>query len=189
MGRARQRKRLRHAIEAKLYQRLADVPLPPSKTYVDDAGRSFTHREAPSLVWEPMRQNGTIPLGNGEEAEHWLNRWYTCSVRRYPCGFPIDNAPYAIIGWTHVSEQAIHDFRDAQCIKNDVCGEEWEGLELYPSESRLVDPSNRFYLWCVPPGLVRWGLDVPGRRVLTMRDSIAPQRPWPQEEAPRDASP
>lgn len=184
MGRARQLKRMRHAVEAKIYQRLAHAAPPPSRTYTDDHGVTLTHREAPSLVWEPMRQHGTVRLGNGEEVEHWLNRWYTCSVRRYPSGFPIDDAPYAIVGWTHVSETAHHDWRDAQAIKNDVCGEEWEGLELYPSESRLVDPSNRFYLWVVPPGIVRWGLDVPGRRVLTMAQSIAPQRPFPAEDAP-----
>lgn len=46
---------------------------------------------------------------------------------------------------------------------------------------RLVDPSHRFYLWCVPPGVLTWGLHVAGRRVLTMRDSIAPQRPFPTE--------
>jgi hypothetical protein len=128
-----------------------------------------------------MRQGTDIVLRTGEVAEEWHNRFYTCSVRRYPAGFPIANAPYAILGLTHVSECALHDFRDIQAIKNDVCGAEWEGLELYPSESRLVDPSNRFYLWCVPPGIVTWGLNVPGRRVLTMRESIAPQRPFPEE--------
>lgn len=182
MGRARQLKRLRRRVETKIAERLADAPLPLSKTYLNDTGQPYTHREMPSLVWEPMRQHGTIRLVTGEEAEHWENRWYTCSVRRYARGFPIDDAPYAIVGITHVSETAYRDWRDFQQVKNDVCGEEWEGLELYPSESRLVDPSNRFYLWCVPPGIVRWGLDVPGRRVLTMAASIAPQRPFPCEE-------
>ena len=183
MGRARQLKRLRRRVETKIAERLADAPLPLSKTYLHDTGQPYTHREMPSLVWEPMRQNGTIRLGNGEEAECWENRWYTCSVRRYARGFPIDDAPYAIVGITHTSQTAHRDWRAFQQVKNDVCGEEWEGLELYPSESRLVDPSNRFYLWCVPPGIVRWGLDVPGRRVRAMAASIAPQRPFP-EEAP-----
>jgi len=64
-----------------------------------------------------------------------------------------------------------------------MCGEEWEGLALYPSASRLVDPSNRFFLWCVPPGVMQWGLPGAARRVWSMRESVAPHRPFP-EEAP-----
>ncbi len=101
-------------------------------------------------------------------------------MRRYAAGFPIENAAYLVIGVTHVSQTAIHDWRDLQAVKNDIAGEEWEGVELYPAESRLADPSNRFYLWCVPPGVLTWGL--PQQRVvLTMAQSIAPQRPFPEE--------
>lgn len=182
MGRARQLKRLQKRILTHVYTNIAETPLPPAKRYVDDQGRSFEHREAPSSAWEPMRQTDTVRLSNGEEAAIWENRFYSCSVRRYTQGFPIDNSPYVILGLTHVSETARHDWRDMQRVKNDLCGEEWEGLELYPAESRLVDPSNRFYLWCVPPGVIHWGLDVSGRRVLTMAASIAPQRPFPDED-------
>jgi hypothetical protein len=153
-----------------------------TKTYLADSGQAYTHQEAPSQPWEPMRQAGTFTLGEAYEGgEVWENRWYECSVRRYPAGFPIGDSPYLVLGITHVSQQAIHDWRDMMRIKNDIAGEEWEGLELYPAESRLVDPSNRFYLWCVPKGVIGWGLNAQSRRVLTMRQSIAPQRPFPEE--------
>lgn len=184
MGRARQLKRLQRSLREHLYKDLAHRPPPPSKTYTDAQGVVLTHRELPSLAWEPMRQDGTLRLGNGEEAERWVNRWYSASCRRYAVGFPWGNGPYAIVGLTHVSETALHDWRDMQAIKNDVCDPEWEGVELYPSESRLVDPSNRFYLWCCPPGVLLWGLPTAGRRVLSMAQSIAPQRPFPAEATP-----
>jgi len=181
VGRARQLKRLQRNVRLHLYKDLGQQAPPPSKTYTDAQGVVLTHREAPSLAWEPMRQDGTIQLANGEEAEHWVSRWYTASCRRYQEGFPWGNGPYAILGITHVSETARHDWRDLQRVKNDLVGEEWEGVELYPSESRLVDPSNRFYLWCCPPGVFTWGLPTAGRRVLTMAQSIAPQRPFPED--------
>ncbi len=43
--------------------------------------------------------------------------------------------------------EAFHDWRVGQWIKNEICGEEAEGMEIYPAESRLVDTSNQYHLW------------------------------------------
>lgn len=40
-----------------------------------------------------------------------------------------------------------HDWRDLQRIKNEICGEEKEAVEVYPAMSRMVDTSNQFHLW------------------------------------------
>lgn len=135
-------------------------------------GNTYKHHEMPSRVWFPMRQTGMDEFG-----ECWENKYYYVSVRRYVRGFPIANSAYAIIGVSSIDETARHDWRDFQRIKNDIVGDEWEGVELYPSESRLKDPSNRFYLWCVPPGVIAWGLPG-GRSVLAHTESSAPQRPF-----------
>ena len=41
------------------------------------------------------------------------------------------------------------DWRDFQQIKNQLAGPESEGLEIYPAESRKVDTSNKYHIWCV----------------------------------------
>lgn len=110
--------------------------------------------------------------------ELWENDRYGVSVRRYQKGFFIKNSPYIMIGITHIDESAHHDWRDFQAIKNDIAGRDWEGVELYPAESRLKDPSNRFYLWCVPRGILKFGLPG-GRVVLDANEAVAPQRPFP----------
>lgn len=46
----------------------------------------------------------------------------------------------------------IHDWRLMQKIKNMICGNEREGCELYPAESRLVDTSNQFHIFVLPKG-------------------------------------
>ena len=46
-----------------------------------------------------------------------------------------------------LENSARHDWRDFQRIKNELVGEEAEGVELYPAESRLVDSANQFHLW------------------------------------------
>lgn len=61
-------------------------------------------------------------------------------------------------GWDHISyhrrdHKPIRDWRDGQRIKNEVCGPEREGIELYPAESRVVDSANEFHIWVAPEGI------------------------------------
>ena len=46
-----------------------------------------------------------------------------------------------------VDQEALHDWRILQAIKNGVLGEENEAFEIYPAESRLVDTSNQYHLF------------------------------------------
>lgn len=69
---------------------------------------------------------------------------------------------------------SVFDWRHLQQIKNQVCGEEWEAVELFPAESRLRDPSNARYLWCRKEPFP-FGMNG-GRLVLDEHEAIAPQR-------------
>ena len=137
--------------------------------------------EPPSVLMD--RPNITLNdiVGVGESLCHWENSTYYGVLRRYASGFPIGGGPYAILSITPLDESARHDWREYQQLKNLLLGEEWEALELYPAEDRLKDPSNRFYLWCVPSGVISWGLPG-GRLVLHPDEAHAPQRPFPQME-------
>lgn len=53
-----------------------------------------------------------------------------------------------------IDRSARHDWRDLQRIKNELCGEEREALELFPAESRLVDTNNQYHLFVLPEGAV-----------------------------------
>ena len=60
---------------------------------------------------------------------------------------------------THLSikrkdKRPCNDWRDFQEIKNELCGEEWEAMQIYPAESRMTDTSNQYHLWCTPPDLI-----------------------------------
>jgi hypothetical protein len=44
-------------------------------------------------------------------------------------------------------DKPVHSWSDLQAIKNQLCGPESEGVELYPAESRLLDISNTYHLW------------------------------------------
>jgi hypothetical protein len=40
-----------------------------------------------------------------------------------------------------------HDWRDLQRIKNELAGEAFDAVEVYPAESKLVDTSNQYHLF------------------------------------------
>lgn len=92
---------------------------------------------------------------------------------------------------THLSikrrdKEAIHDWRDLQRIKNELAGRDAEGVELYPNEDRLVDTSNQYHLWCLPPGNY-WPIGfAEGRRVVDQSMKGAKQRPFGEGQTPAD---
>lgn len=61
--------------------------------------------------------------------------------------FGIENGDMIWLSIKRVDRQVIHDWREFQKIKNALVGDECEGFEIYPAESRLVDTSNQFHLW------------------------------------------
>ena len=150
-----------------------------------DDGSTFEHREPPYAGVGSVNLTGHDPgiPGKVTPFERWECDGYYGTLRRYedglpvlPGGQPYGTGPCAIIGITADSETARHDWRAYQDIKNALVGDEWEAVELYPAESRKVDPSNRFYLFCFPKGVFTFGWGQ--RNVVAPRDGSAPQRGW-----------
>lgn len=114
-------------------------------------------------------------------AEYWENERYNVTVRRHETD-PVFRSRHGMIqlGISAADGTALHDWRDFQAIKNRFAGEEAEAFELYPAESRLIDPSNYYALWCFPHTRIRVGI-TGVRRVLSASEATdAPQR----QEAP-----
>lgn len=89
---------------------------------------------------------------------------------------------------TH-DKQARHDWREMQRIKNELCGDETEAIEIYPMESRLVDTANQYHLFVFKDYKLDLGFkerlvgDGPTTDILHM----GRQRPWRPEFRPEDA--
>jgi hypothetical protein len=129
--------------------------------------------DKPEQVFEkPMR-------GRPREAdwqEHWNNDIYAVTVRRWEVD-PVFRSEGGMVqlGISSIDGTARHDWRDFQEIKNQLSGAECEAFELYPAESRLLDPSNYYTLWCFP-GIRRINVGADERRVFFADEAVAPQR-------------
>jgi hypothetical protein len=94
----------------------------------------------------PVRNGVEIDIGNEEQ---WANDKYIVHKRVMDSGNP--EIPDGIhLSIRRMDRAPARDWRDFQRIKNQLCGPEWEGVEIYPAESRLVDGANQYHLWCFP---------------------------------------
>ena len=85
---------------------------------------------------------------------YWLNSLYQVERRE----LHDDDGKVVLIQLNirRIDGAAIHDWRHLQTIKNELVGEDCEGIELYPAESRHVDTSNKYNLWCSPDPTFRF---------------------------------
>lgn len=108
--------------------------------------RSIPHTVRP---WRPFEE--TIPYSNGSGLLKGLERFFANGHYLVFMRELIPSDPKDPIGF-HLSLRTVendtrHDWRDMQRIKNELCDPEWEAIELYPAESRLVDSANQYHLW------------------------------------------
>jgi hypothetical protein len=124
------------------------------------------------LILTSQRARGDRP---DEPDEYWSNDIYSVTLRRRPDHVFGTRQGMIQLGINTLDGTARHDWREFQLIKNQLAGPECEAFELYPAESRLLDPSNYYSLWCFP-GVKRIKVGQEVREVLDADEALAPQR-------------
>ena len=88
----------------------------------------------------------------------FVNDVYRVQVRREP--------PFVHLNICRHDGLPQKNWKDFQTIKNEVVGPEYEAVELFPADSRLVDMDNEYHLWVnTEPGF-RFPLGYQTRLVL-----------------------
>lgn len=132
-----------------------------------------------------------LQLKDWEDREMWMNDLYTVIVNRgQKTGIPDENGDFLTVTWLSIrrnDRQAKTDWRHMQWIKNQLVGEENEGVEIYPAESRLVDGSNQYHLWVFEDASFRFPFGfTDGRQVAEKPLFGATQRKFPENRKPHD---
>lgn len=122
-----------------------------------------------------MRCRRAIDKASNLPDEEWNNDVYNVTLRRRPDHVFNTRQDMIQLGINALDGTARHDWREFQAIKNQLAGHQCEAFELYPAESRLLDPSNYYTLWCFP-GLYRIKVGYPDRDVKDADEALAPQR-------------
>jgi hypothetical protein len=106
-------------------------------------GKGQVDRNGVCIDWQPFKQE-SLPKELGE-AECFHNNLYQVMKRELKNG----------VTWLSIKskdKEPIRDWRDLQRIKNEITSPGREGVELFPSEERLVDSSNQYHIWVLPDG-------------------------------------
>ena len=132
-------------VRTKLYSGSIKDRLQKNIEMAKELGETLTWKQSKELLKELDKQ------------EIWVNNIYQVNVLRgKDCDQYVHNkslkgrCDYITIK-TH-NKEAIRDWRHFQQIKNELCGEDREAIELFPSEQRLVDTANQYHLWVLPKG-------------------------------------
>lgn len=114
-----------------------------------------------------------------KHSELWRNsRFQVAVTRSVPHGFPGVWMTWLSIKTLHWPQHR-HDWRELQRIKNEICGEQCDAIELYPAESRRHDTADQFHLWVLEPGVIL-PVGFGGRYVSEITDGGSTQRPFEQ---------
>lgn len=156
-----------------------------------------------SRKWEPFKQ-GThqsiapdpalrdkLEKKSASDTQIFRNNLYTVHRRTVPLRDTTGAQVGTII---HLSihdhpRSTRRDWRHFQKIKNELIGPEEEAFELYPAESRLVDISNEWHLWCIKGVRLPVGYGERWVSESTQADALlgaGRQRKWDDEDRPAD---
>ncbi len=84
-----------------------------------------------------------------KNTEYWLSPTFQVAKRvlmGHEHGFGEKTPTYLSI--KRHDKERFHDWRVIQKIKTSILGPEWEAVEMYPAESRVVDTCNQYHLFC-----------------------------------------
>jgi hypothetical protein len=115
--------------------------------------------------------------------EIWTNDIY-CVFVRLNVEQPLKNETFTWLSIKRHDKEPCNDWRHFQFIKNQLVGQEAEAVQLYPAESRLVDGSNQYHLWCIK-GIFPFGF-FDGRTISEHPFENGRQRSWPKNMRPTD---
>lgn len=140
-------------------------------------------------TWQLLERNYAAEKANKDVAkitfdQIWANDKYAVFIRfnhKQPSGIDVT--------WLSIKrhdQEPCSDWRDFQFIKNQLCGEDCEAIQIYPAESRMVDTANQYHLFVLPKGVIIPFGFFDGRTIGELSTNGSRQRAWPINMRPHD---
>lgn len=112
------------------------------------------------------------------------NSRYLVLMRRNPPG---DDGPDIIhLSIKRLDQRPHIGYRELMRIKDALCGEEYEAVQIYPAREREVDLANQTHLWLRDAPTYRFPFGFTERLVSDVSVDGTHQEPWPPDERPAD---
>lgn len=142
-------------------------------------------RDVMQQPWTPF-----VRCEPDERSPHILtvrNSRYMVLMRRSPA---MDDGPDIVhLSIKRLDQRPHIAYRELMRIKDTLCGEEYEAVQLFPARSREVDLANQIHLWLRDDPSYRFPFGFTKRLVSDVSLNGAVQEPWPPDERPADCLP
>lgn len=119
---------------------------------------AFTEEQIKQILEQERQVSDNSEDWTEEKIQKYVADMMSCTyyknnlyqVAKYP------PATYAA-GWPEIihlsikrlDKTPVHSWSHLQLIKNEVVGNEYEAVEIYPAESRIVNMANQYHLWVI----------------------------------------
>lgn len=97
----------------------------------------------------PHTAEGPVELAEGET--YWRNSFYTVFRKEIDPELGMEGAVRLSI--KHNYGKAIREWKHLQRVKNELCGEEREAIEVFPPQSMVASLDNEHHLFVTPVGV------------------------------------
>jgi hypothetical protein len=112
------------------------------------------------------------------------NSRYVVIMRR---GEACDDGPDLIhLSIKRLDQRPHIPYREFMRIKDVLCGEEYEGVQLFPARSREVDAANNYHVWIRDDPAYHFPFGFTERLVSDVSLDGVVQEPWPEDTRPVD---
>ena len=142
----------------------------------------FVRLDLPDRAYGHLQKTG-LTQASGET---WVNAVYQVTVQREVETIPGWPSKMIMLAIKRRDKKAVHDWRELQRVKNEVIGPEYEGMEMFPAESRLLDTSNIYFMFVFADPKIRWPFGFGNRWVSNVSENGSVQRPFNLESMPED---
>lgn len=123
--------------------RKASIPEKSWEEHLAEAIKNGSNEEAAEVSWKDM-----------QASTYYISDTYQVCMR------PLEPEEHGFgyfleiiwLSYKRHDRKSFGDWRIKQHIKNQIVGPECEAIEIYPAESRRMDTSNQYHLWCFPKG-------------------------------------
>mgnify|MGYP003626764078 CR=1 FL=1 len=147
------------------------------ETYITPVREEFASNE---IYYKHLSaHNQRVIKGQLGDFELWKNNLYIVQVYRKDMVLchsilnvgtednPYEDWPEMIhLSIKRIDREPIMDWRHLQRIKNEILGEDYEAVQLFPKTERLVDTSNQYHLWAIADPKMVWPFGYMDREVI-----------------------
>lgn len=152
--------------------RLPDwTPFAPATSTTTPAQRDAMIADAIKISGISLDQ-ATALVDDLDNDRLFLNSRYQVACRKYPASAPFPDIGHLSIKRLNKAPIPASAYRDFMRIKDEICGPEFEAVQIFPARSDEIDTANQYHLWVFLDPSFRLPFGWHGQRLVSSEQPV-----------------